>query len=57
MIADAEFRVWALREAAGMIRGMKSVEEAVEHLESVADGLDISYIEDVTEASLRKGQQ
>lgn len=48
MIADAEFRVWALRECAGMIRGMGTVPEAVAHIEHVADGLEVEYIADAT---------
>ena len=48
MIADAEFRVWALRQCASMVRGMDSVREAVAHLETIADGLEVEYIEDAT---------
>lgn len=49
MIADDEFRVWALRTAASMIRTDATVEAAVAHLEDVADRLTCSYIEDATE--------
>jgi len=49
VIADSEFRVWAIRQCADMIRGMETVREAVEHLESIADRLDLEYLVDVTE--------
>lgn len=48
MIADAEFRVWALRNCAEMIREMDTVGEAVAYIESIADRLEVEYIADAT---------